>query len=185
MATKETYRINGKQVTKKQWDRHFAKRKAIYGDPFEEMIREGKPPTINTNDTFMRGKRDQNCDQGLDEGSLAVHKELARRRGISLEGKHFYSKLANSPTDLEAWCGSDSEVIAKAKKNKELVELPGGRVYDFREKYRDIEPKKYAVDERVVEEQTAFAEDELGPLSPAERKQLKEQVRRDITPANL
>jgi len=180
-----TWKINGKTVTKAEWDRAGERHKRIYGDRLAEMLDAGQCCSIRTNDTFMRGKKDQNCDQGLDPHMLASHKEIARRRGVSLEGKHWFGQLANAPDDMEGWCGSDSEVLAKAKKEKILVEL-NGVVHDFREKYRDIpDDKQYAVDDKLVEKQVAIHAAELGSITPAERKQLKEDLRREMTPANL
>jgi len=182
---KTAYRLNGRQVTKRQWDAHFRKRKAMFGDPCERMLAEQAPPSVRTNDSFMRGKKDQNCDQGLDADMLASHREKARRSGVSLEGKHWFGTLASDPLDLEAWCGSDSEVIAKARKEKILVEL-NGNVHDFREKYRDVpDDTPYRVDDTLVENQTAIHAEQLGAITPAERKQLKEDLRREMTPANL
>ncbi len=185
MPRELVWKINGQVVTKAEWERRGREHKRIFGDRCAEMLDKQQPCSIRTNDTFMRGKKDQNCDQGLDPHMLASHRDLAAKRGVSLSGKHWFGQLANHPLDLEGWCGSDAEVLAKARKERILVEL-NGVVHDFREKYRDVpDDTPYRVDDELVTKRADAAANELGELTPAERTQLKEDIRREMTPANL
>lgn len=184
MARDIVYKINGQKVSKAEWERRGRRHKRIFGDRCAEMLEKQQPCAVRTNDTFMRGKKDQNCDQGLDNEMLAAHRAKASAAGVSLEGKHWFGSLAKSPTDLEGWCGSDSEVLAKAKREKILVEL-NGVVHDYRDKYAEIPDKPYAVDDTIIDRQAEVAASELGSLTPAERVQLKEDIRRKMTPAYL
>lgn len=184
MPAELTYRINGRQVTKREWDAHSRKRKRVFGDSFQEMLDKQAPPAIRTNDTFMRGKK---CQQALDmtDEQYATFKAKAEAAGVSTTGKHYYGSLADELGDPSAWVGSDSEAIATAKRKGMLLDLGGGRVHDFRDKYVDVTPEPYKVDDAIVERETAAAAAKIGPLSAKERAQLKAEVTKEITPTYL
>lgn len=155
---KVTRKINGRVVTERQWQAHFARRASIFGDPCERMLAECAPPPIRTNDTFMRGKR--------------------------TNSRSYYGQLADFPGDERAWCADDSDVLRRAKELKIKIELKGV-THDFREKYTEIQERPYRVADDLVQEEVAARLEETGPLPATELSQLTEQVRREITPGNL
>ena len=182
------YKINGKTVTKQEADRWFSRRKELFGaDRFDFSKWNGQVPAIRTDDTFMRGKKDQSSlNQEFDDVATQDARKKASLAGVSTTGKFYYGSLADHANDPEAWCGSASEVIALAKRKKAKIEL-NGRTHDFREKYRDppqqngYEVAKDIVDREVKSEMNKRFGKQAARVSAKERQEIKEQVRKAVT----
>ena len=176
------YKINGQIVTKRQWDTHSRKRKAIYGDQFAEMLATQSPPSIRTNDTFMRGKK-QGADLDMTEETFQHYKRKAAKAGVDVTGKYYYGTLATRPGDPSAWCGSISEAKAAAKRKEMLLETNVGN-WDYRSKYRDDpDDLPYEVAPDIVAREVAEQiKQEGGKVDKRRREQIEQEVREDITP---
>lgn len=190
MPAQLTWKINGRPVSKREWDAHSRRRNRIYGDKLAEMLDSQAPPTIRTNDTFMRGKKqggDPGEHLGMDPVTFELYKQRAQQAGVDITGKFYFGTVANKPGDPEAWCGSDSDVIAKAKKEKMLLEIKG-TTYDFRDKYVDLpDDEPYAVAQDIVDRHVGelIEEEYDGHETPKIRAELEERVRKEITPTDV
>lgn len=172
-------KVNGQSLSKRamrQWEKN---RREVFGvvPPWECP---GSAPTIRTNDTFMRGKK---CGAFLDmtpeiqEECLAA----ARKAGVNPNGKFYYGQVARFDNDPLAWCGSDSDVLARARALKVKIEL-NGRVYDYRERKEEPKPEAYEVAPDIVERYAQMQIDDNPDMTPTEQQQLKESLRENMTP---
>jgi hypothetical protein len=174
-----TETVNGRKLNQRQMREWEKNRREVFGvtPPWECP---GSAPSIRTNDTFMRGKKhgaflDMTPED--QEECLAI----ARQAGVNPTGKFYYGQVARFKDDPLAWCGSDSDVLARARAIKVRIEL-NGRVYDYREKREQAKADTYEVAPDIVERYAQMQIDDNPDLSPSEQQQLTESLREDITP---
>lgn len=175
-----TETVNGRKLSNRamrQWEKN---RREVFGvvPPWECP---GSAPAIRTNDTFMRDKKHGGfLEMAPDDQQEALR--AAAEAGVSTTGKFYYGQVARFPRDPKAWCGSDSEVLARAKALKLRIEL-NGRTYDYRQKYQE-EPKadRYEVAPDIVERYSQMAIEDHPDLTPKEQQELKESMREEMTP---
>jgi hypothetical protein len=103
------YKIHGKVVSKKEWDKHYEQKKAIFGD-FREDILESRqaPGTKNTDRAFLQGITN-GLTHGLDKVFIDRYHERARKAGINTTGKVYVSQLGRADSPL-AWVSDLSDV---------------------------------------------------------------------------
>lgn len=85
----ETMRINGE------------------GHNVAEMLALRQFPSVNTDDTFNRGKGEHMLNE-LQPIVRERYLSEAKKAGISIAGKHYYSGLARFPGDPKAWITTGS-----------------------------------------------------------------------------
>lgn len=109
------YKLHGRPVTKKEWDEHFERRKAIYGDPLEDMLESRRAPIMGNSDRmFMEGANAQTCTHGLDDVNGDRILERAKKAGISTHGKVYMSQLGKPDNPL-AWVSGIEDLRTSLK----------------------------------------------------------------------
>lgn len=95
------YKINGKVVTKKEWDAHYARKQSLYGMSFSDMLQS--PPGVKTDDTFLAGVG--NLDQQIKDPAQLEHiVRQARKHGYNPKHTDFYNEaLASFAGDPKAF----------------------------------------------------------------------------------
>ena len=109
------YKINGRTVSKKEWDAHHKKRVSIYGDTFQDMLESRHAPIMaNSDRAFMQGAGAQTLTHGLDQ--LSAERSLARAHaaGINTHGKVFMSQLG-TPDNHLAWVSGIDDLRTSLK----------------------------------------------------------------------
>lgn len=110
------YRINGRNVSKREWDAHHAKRQAILGNLLEDMFESRCAPMMKNSDrAFLEGTGGGTPTHGLDEICLERTLERARKAGINPNGKVYMAQLGTAENPL-AWVSGVDDV----KKSCEL-----------------------------------------------------------------
>ena len=177
------WKINGKAVSRQEWDRRSARHKEIFGDKIADIVQSGQSPGVRTNDTWMRGKRCQDPD--IDDPSLKYYAERAEAAGVSTSGKFLLESLMDSPDDHRCWVGSDSDALALAKRKKASITIKGV-THDYRDKYRDPAPDKpYEVADHIIEDDLALRLKTCPDATPTEIAKMKADIRREVTPTNI
>lgn len=111
----DKYKINGRFVTKKEFDAHCQRRKELYGDTFQDMLDSRQAPMMaNSDRMFMEGAFAQSITHGLGPVSANRYIELARKAGINTHGKVFMSQLGK-PTNPLAWVSGIEDVRTSCK----------------------------------------------------------------------
>ena len=101
-------KVNGKNIedlTPSERADHDARCKAR----LEEMLASGKAPRVKSDDTFFRGFTGTGGAQFSDE-VRPYYLEEARKAGVSVSGKQYFSELAAYPGDPRAWVASRGEM---------------------------------------------------------------------------
>ena len=166
-----TFRINGKTVTRKQWDARRTR------NGIQEICDSGCVPGIRTDTTFMKGSH---SDPNVGEVDFLA----AKAAGVAVEGKKYFGSLG-APEDPDAWQDNLGDVKRAAKrKNLNLY-----RHDEHVVKAREVEPKPetpYRVADDLVDKYTGYAiqDDPQIAETPQQVAELKEQVRKELTPAD-
>lgn len=125
------YKINGRKVTKKQFDAHYEKRKVITGDLLEEMLADQAAPRVMTDDVALSGKG--NLDQQIkDPEMLNTITGNAMKCGYRPKASDFYNAaIARFPGDPEAFL-NHGQAVGHVKKTLEKrgYVCPGGMADD-------------------------------------------------------
>lgn len=110
------YKLNGKTVSKKEFDAYAQKRESIMGNLMEGILESRQAPgTKNTDRAFLEGMGGQSLTHGLDKTFVGRYYERAAKAGISTAGKVYISQLG-PPSSPLAWVSDLSDV----KKSCEL-----------------------------------------------------------------
>lgn len=179
--------LNDRLVTEQEIDAWFERRKEIFGaDYFDFANWGGKAPAVRTNDTFMRGKKQGVTTEDMSEDVMEEYRREAARHGVSTQNKFYFGSLATRHADPEAWCSSEDDVVATAKRKKMAIDI-NGKKYDFREN-RDVGPQEYAVSDDIVDRYTQQRIEEVDPKlanHPEQVAKVREQIRAEITPTTI
>lgn len=104
------YKINGKVVTKRQWDAYYKKRQQTLGISMEEILQSKTAPgTMNTDRAFLQGTGSQSLTHGMGPVFAQRYYERARKAGISTSGKVYVSQLG-TPDNPLAWVSGLDDV---------------------------------------------------------------------------
>lgn len=118
------------------------------GKKFDEMLKEGGLPFLNTDSVFMRDSANgRQFQESPDLGDK--YKKACEKAGGSVKGKKYLHQLARFPGDPAAWVESRGDVRRACEANnmdcEGLVNVKG----------REVEsPKKVDVAPRVIEQET-------------------------------
>lgn len=175
-------KINGRVVTKEEELAYEARMIERHGG-IPEMARCRKAPGLDTDDTFMRGKKSGDCAVDLDDKVYAAYREKARRAGVSTTGKFYFTRLAQEPGDPNAWVGSKAEAIAAAQRT-------GQSLWDHRGKclynapIPDVPDEPYRPCEKIVQREVdEYIRNNPGCApTPEARAELADRLRREMTP---
>lgn len=170
-------KINGREVTQKEWDEHAAKRRETFLVPEKEWLQH--PPEVQTSDTFMRGKRNGEQFAGRPELGEAYAAEL-RRKGGNPTGKWYCNQLARYWGDAEAWIDNEEDVKKRVAERGWICE---GRV-NVSAAEGTLEQKDVSIDEDIVREDVEYMLEqnpEMAP-TPKEKEELFQQTKERMKP---
>jgi hypothetical protein len=166
-----TFKINGKPVTRQEWD---ARRP---NGRLKEICDSGRMPGLRTDTLFFAGSHN---DPNVSEEGY----NLARAAGVQTEGRKHFDSLG-APEDPDTWHNSFAGVKRAAeKKNLSLF-----RADECVVKARQVEPEPegpYEVAEDLVNKYTQYKIDDNPGIAetPQQVAALKEEVRKELTPAD-
>lgn len=104
------YKINGRFVSKKEFDAHHKRRQALYGNLMGEMLSSRSAPMMKNSDrAFMEGTGGSTPTHGLDEIGLQRTLDRARKAGINTTGKVYVAQLGTAENPL-AWVSGIDDV---------------------------------------------------------------------------
>jgi hypothetical protein len=119
---------------------------------FAEMCAFQQPPGCSTDTTFQIGKPDTfgfNMDSIADKRIYNTYKAIAKKNGISTNGKHYQPGLAQHRGDPRAWVESKDDV-KKIAKSQGLATRGGGVDVDYRGGKVDADDAKPTIDPNLV-----------------------------------
>lgn len=108
--------VNGKSMAA-MTDAELARHERRSRQRFNDMVESGKAPRVKSDDTFFRGFTGTGGAQFSDE-VRPFYLEEAKKAGVSVSGKQYFSELAAYPGDPRAWVSSRGEM-------KQLLEERG------------------------------------------------------------
>lgn len=133
-----------------------------------EMFASGRAPTAKTDDTFFKGWSKTGGAQFTHPEVRAHYLAEARRAGVSVTGKQYFSELAEYPGDPRAWVDSRGEMVRLLEERNWAC---SGDLTVRREPTADPEPVALAED--LVAEKVA---ERLEETPDAKVEDVREQV---------
>jgi hypothetical protein len=170
-----TYKINGRVVTEAELE---ASR-----DPsrLQDILESRCFPGVNTNDTFMAGRK-LSGSQFTNEAEFNFYTKRLRDQGGSPAGKYYMHQLAREAGDPEAWVSSAGDVESVARKRGWSVKGAGINVQRSKE-CLGIEPE-YGIADDIVDtelQQTLSKNPEIAP-TPKEKARLRAEIKQARQP---
>lgn len=161
------YKLNGREMTREEF--------ASTADPakLEAMLREGKGPTISTDNTFLEG----HCNGSQFSGRPEMGDYLAgvaRAGGQDPSGKVYMSGLARYPGDPEAWVSGKGDVQRVCEKRGWACE---GAVTVKSPKYNQVEPSKPFLADDIAQQMADERIRDDPSLASMPRDQVVEEVK--------
>lgn len=111
----DAYKINGRAVSKAEFDEYCRKRQEKFGNLFDDMVSSRCAPMMaNSDRMFMEGAGGQSLTHGLNTMFPERLLERARKAGINTHGKVYMSQLGKAE-DPRAWVSSIDDVRTSLK----------------------------------------------------------------------
>lgn len=97
------YKLNGRLVTKEEWDRRMAEREALYGNQLADMLSSQQAPRVMTDDVYLAGVG--SLEQQIPEKDhLELVTKTAMAHGYKPKASDYYRPdLAEFPGDPKAF----------------------------------------------------------------------------------
>lgn len=170
------FKINGRTVSKREWDRHYANKVSVYGDPFQDMLESRHAPMMKDSDRmFISGAFAQTPTHGLDPLSADRTITRARKAGINTHGKVFMSQLGPPESPL-AWVSGIEDFKTSLKLQGKGCESMG-----IKPIVKDPTPDIPLADDIILEEISTRMESDPGLKAklkekPEAMRELREEI---------
>ena len=105
-------------------DRYAVMRRSGESHNMAEMLCLRRGPALNTDSTFMRDRGNNRHLDSVDPVSRQHYMDMARKAGISIQGRDYIPGLARFPGDPDAWVDSRADVERVARDHNMTVMSP-------------------------------------------------------------
>lgn len=140
---------------------------------------------VRTNDTFMRGKRNNNQfgDGPLGQMIGEFYRSKALEAGVNPHGRYYSSSVARFTADPQAWIEGKDDLMRTAREhNMTVIDTVSGRVLHQGYQPDIVEESEYTVAPDIVASKLAEIESSIpDPLRPQEREDLKHSLTESLS----